>query len=176
MVVPFEHPGLALSGVTFKGKQERRIPYHSLATELRPNELMIEVTVPSPGTGSGASFMRVGRTPTDVALLNVAAQVQITDGMYQHVRLAFGGVNMDVQRIGAIERQLEGQPVATADAWGKQIGSVVQSGMADFNPPSDFRASNEYRLISGANMAYRVLEEATNNALRGGMASSEGSK
>ncbi len=170
------HPGLALAGVTFKGKQERCIPYHALATELRPNELMIEVTVPSPGTGTGASFMRVGRTPTDVALLNVAALVQITDGVYQHVRLAFGGVNMAVQRIGAIEQQLAGQPVSTTDAWSKQVGSVVQSGMADFNPPSDFRASNEYRQISGATMAYRALEEATNNALRSSMASSEGSK
>ena len=171
-----ERPGLALSGVTFKGKQERRIAYSSLAIDRRPNELMIEVVVPHPGNGVGASFMRIGRTPTDVALLNVAALVQITDGVYQRVRLAFGGVAMDVQRIGAIERQLEGQPVATPETWGKQIGPIVQSGIADFHPPSDFRASKSYRQISGTSMAYRALEQATYNAMRGGMASSEGSK
>lgn len=171
-----ERPGLALSGVTFKGKQERRIAYTSLAMDRRPNELIIEVVVPRPGKGTGASFLRIGRTPTDVALLNVAALVQITDGAYQHVRLAFGGVDMDVQRIFAIERQLEGQPVATVDTWGEQIGPIVQSGVADFHPPSDFRASKLYRQISGTSMAYRALEQATYNAMRGGMASSEGSK
>src|SRR5579872_1278218 len=171
-----ERPGLALSGVTFKGKQERRIPYTSLAMDRRPNELMIEVVVPRPGNGTGTSFMRVGRTPTDVALLNVAALVQITNGVYQRVHLAFGGVNMDVQRVVAIERQLEGQIVSASDTRSKQIGSVVQSGMADFHPPSDFRASNAYRQISGTSMAYRALEQAANNALRGDMASSEGSK
>jgi CO/xanthine dehydrogenase FAD-binding subunit len=171
-----ERPGLALSGVTYTGKQERHISYASLATDRRPNELMIEVLVPRPGVASGASFMRVGRTPTDVALLNVAALVQITNGVYQKVRLAFGGVNMAVQRISVIERQLEGKPVPAADARSKQVESVVQAGMADFHPPSDFRASDDYRRISGANMAYHVLEEAISNALRGDNASSKGSK
>ena len=171
-----ERPGLALSGVTYTGKQERHIPYASLATDRRPNELMIEVLVPRPGVASGASFMRVGRTPTDVALLNVATLVQITNGVYQKVRLAFGGVNMAVQRMFVIERQLEGKPVPAADARSKQVESVVQAGMADFHPPSDFRASDDYRRISGANMAYHVLEEAISNALRGDNASSEGSK
>ncbi|MEO8973849.1 MAG: FAD binding domain-containing protein [Ktedonobacteraceae bacterium] len=173
-----ERPGLALSGVTFKGKQERRIPYHALAADRRPFELMLEVIVPRSDFATGASFMRVGRTPTDVALLNVAALVSVAAGTGRPVtvRLAFGGVNMDVQRMFRIERQLEGLMLPTADEWSKQIRAVVQSGMADFHPPSDFRASNDYRRISGTSMAYRVLEEATSNALRGGMASSEGSK
>src|SRR5258707_6814702 len=41
-----ERPGFALSGVTYKGKQERRVPCSALSTELRPNELIIEVIVP----------------------------------------------------------------------------------------------------------------------------------
>lgn len=171
-----ERPGLALSGVTFKGKQERRITLSSLAMDRRPSELIIEVLVPRPADATGTSFMRVGRTPTDVALLNVAALVQIVDGAYQHVRLAFGGVNMDVQRIFAIERQLEGQAILPADKQSERMLSIVQSSMADFQPPSDFRASADYRRVSGTSMVYRVLEEATNNALRGDMASSEGSK
>ena len=53
--------------------------------------------------------MRVGRTPTDIALLNAAALVQVTGGVYQRVRLALGGVNMESVRLQAIERQLEGR-------------------------------------------------------------------
>ena len=40
--------------------------------------------------------------------------------------------------------------------------SALQSGMADFQPPADFRASTGYRKISGMNLALRALEEATN--------------
>ena len=39
----FERPGLALSGVTYKGKQERRVSYSSTVFDRRPNELILEV-------------------------------------------------------------------------------------------------------------------------------------
>lgn len=173
-----ERPGFALAGVTYKGKQERRIPYASLASDRRPGELIIEVVIPPLTPATGASFMRIGRTPTDIALLNVAALVQITDGSYQRVRLAFGGVNMDVQHLSALERQLEGQPVASSPAsdWRTMLSNAVRTAIAEFHPPSDFRATSSYRQVSGTSLAYRVLEEATNNALRGNTASSEGSK
>lgn len=174
-----ERPGLALSGVTFKGKQERRIPFHSLFLDRRPNELIIEVFVPRLGAGCGSAFARIGRTPTDIALLNVAAFVHITDGVYRRVRLAFGGVKMEPQRLYAIERQLEGQPIADNEAWAKHIAPVVQAGMTEFRPPSDFRASNTYRRVSGTHLAYSALEEATRTARNNGsngIASSEGGR
>jgi CO/xanthine dehydrogenase FAD-binding subunit len=71
----FERPGLALSGVTLRGKQERRVPLSALTLERRPNELIVEVSIPHPVPGCGTSFMRVGRTSADVALLNAAALV-----------------------------------------------------------------------------------------------------
>ena len=172
----FERTGLAQPGVTYKGKQERRIPYTSLATDRLPNELILEVILRRSDFATGASFMRVGRTPTDVALLNVAALAIVTAGITKRIGLVFGGVNMDVQRMIVIERRLEGLMLPTADAWSERIKSVVQTGMADFHPPSDFRASEGYRQTSGANMAYHVLEEAISNALQGDKASSEGSK
>ncbi|HYT35820.1 MAG TPA: FAD binding domain-containing protein, partial [Ktedonobacteraceae bacterium] len=101
-----DRPGLALPGVTFKGKQERRVPSKSIATERKPNELIIEVIVPRFAYGSAASFMRVGRTPTDVALINATAFVEVNDGVYKQVRLALGGVNMEPVRIEAVEQQL----------------------------------------------------------------------
>src|SRR5437764_10974868 len=101
-----DHPGLALPGVTFKGKQERRVPSRSFAMERKPNELIIEVIVPRFVYGCAASFMRVGRTPTDVALINAAAFVEVNDGVYRRVRLALGGVNMETVRNESVEKQL----------------------------------------------------------------------
>ena len=165
-----DHPGLALSGVTFKGKQERRVSYNFINKERRLNELIIEIIIPRPPYSCGTSFMRVGRTPTDVALLNVAALVEVKDDVYSQVRLALGGVNMEPVRLLAIEKQLTGQPVeteATAQNEGTelpitQLQRAVQAGMADFQPPSDFRASSDYRHESGLQLTYRALEEAAN--------------
>ena len=54
-----DRPGFALSGVTFKGKQERRVSFATLSGERRANELIIEVVMPRPGSGRGGAFMRV---------------------------------------------------------------------------------------------------------------------
>jgi len=169
-----ERPGLALSGVTYKGKQERRVPYNS-AFERRPNELILEMIIPRPGPACGASFLRVGRTPTDVALLNAVALVEIANGLYQRVRLALGGVNMPAVRLLAVEKQIEGQPIVNADGLVQFIAPILQTGMADFSPPSDFRASSDYRRNSGLNLAFRALEEAMTIAHQHGAVSSRGS-
>jgi CO/xanthine dehydrogenase FAD-binding subunit len=164
-----ERPGFALSGVTFKGKQERRLSLMSLHAEKRANELIIEAVIPRPAQGSGGSFMRIGRTPTDIALLNAAALVEVRDNVYRRVRLALGGVNMEPVRLFGVERQLEGQPVDvpgetnnTLDV--QRLLAALSAGIASFQPPSDFRASSGYRRVSGMNLALRALEEATNVA------------
>ena len=160
-----ERPGFALAGVTFKGKQERRVSCVGLSRERRPNELIVEVIVPRPPAGTGASFQRIGRTPTDVALLNACALVEVKDGMYKRVHLALGGVNMEPLRMHGVEKQLAGQVAMNEGDTSintQLLVSALQTGMADFQPPADFRASNGYRKISGVNLALRALEEATN--------------
>ncbi len=174
-----ERPGLALTGVTYKGKQERRLPYSALNAERKPNELIIEAIIPRPAFGCAASFVRVGRTPTDVALLNAAALVEVNDGVYRQVRLALCGVNMEPVRMHAVEKQLEGQPAVNPESANnlldtQRIFAAVQTGMTNFSPPADFRASSGYRRVSGMNLAFRVLEEATNISRWRNMVSSEG--
>jgi len=174
-----DRPGLALPGVTFKGKQERHIPGRSIAMERKPNELIIEVIVPGFSYSCAASFMRVGRTPTDIALINAAALVEVDGGVYKQVRLALGGVNMEPVRIEAVEKQLEGRAVATSGDANtaldtQQIIAAIQVGMANFSPPEDFRASGAYRRVSGMNLAFRVLEEAATISRWRNMVSSKG--
>ncbi len=166
-----EHPGLALAGVVFKGKKERRLPCGTCHVERRPGELILEVVVPRPSASCGTSFMRIARTPTDTALLNAAAVVEIEGGVYRRVRLAFGGINMEPVRLRSVERQLESQP-ATQPLDKERLLAALRPGMNDFRPPSDARASSGYRRVSGLSLAYRVLEEATNVSLRRGMVSS----
>lgn len=167
-----ERPGLGLSGVVYRGKHERRLSCSSLSMERRPNELIIEVVVPHPGMQSGISFSRIARTPSDVALLNVAALVEIENESYRRVRLAFGGVNMEPVRVHGVERQLVGKAV-THPVNSQQLLEVLRVGMAEFRPPSDMRASSGYRRVCGMKLAYYALEEAINVAHWRGMVSSE---
>lgn len=161
----------AQGGIVYKGKHERRVAFHSFALEHRPNELIIEVRIPRPAATASGAFERVGRTPTDVALLNAAALIEIRDDIYQRVRLALGGVNMEPVRLYAIEQQLEGKP---ADIGAEFITLVVQAAIADTRLPSDFRASSDYRHICGASLVNHVLEEATNGSRWRGKFSGKG--
>lgn len=168
----YERPGLPLSGVVYKGKQERRILCGEVSYERRPNELMLEVIVPRLNLSSGTSLMRISRTPGDLALLNAAALVEIHEGHYKRVRLVLGGANMDAARLVAVERQFEGEPVMHP-LNSQRLLSVLQSGMSGFRPSADIRASSSYRRVGGMGLAYRALEEAMNIAYWRSMVSSE---
>jgi CO/xanthine dehydrogenase FAD-binding subunit len=159
----YERPGLALSGVVYKGKQERRLPCSTLSLDRRPSELIIEVVIPRPGVGCGTSFMRISRTPTDVAMLNAVALVEIDNGVYKRVRLVFGGVNMEPRRLQSVEQQLEGEPVQHPIE-SERLLSLLRSSLSSMRFPSDVRVTGDYRRVSGMNLAYHVLEEAINVA------------
>lgn len=167
-----ERPGLALAGVVYKGKQERRLASSAFSGEKRPNELLIEVVLPRSKYSSGASFQRISRTPKDAALLNATAVVEVEHDTYRKVRLAFGGVDMEPIRIQAVEQQLEGQPVLMPTET-QRLVSVLQAGNNEFRFPSVAQASSGYRHVSGMRLAYRVLEEATQVARWRGMVSVE---
>ena len=167
-----DRPGRSLAGVIYKGKQERRVLSAEFNLEHRPSELIMEVFLPRPLAQCGASLMRIGRTETDVALLNAAALVEIVDGVYKRVRLVLGGVNMEPIRLHAVEKQLEGRAVVHP-VNSQALLSLLQSGMASFRPPADIRASSGYRRVSGMGLAYRTLEEAMNVAYWRSMVSSE---
>ena len=86
---------------------------------------------------------------------------------------------MEPLRIEAVEKQLEGQPVDLSGGTNtalntQQIISAIQAGMANFSPKEDFRASSEYRRVSGMNLAFRTLEEAATISRWRNMLSSKG--
>jgi CO/xanthine dehydrogenase FAD-binding subunit len=170
-----ERPGLALSGVVFKGKRERRIACGSFSMERRPSELIVEVFIPQVLPGCGTSLLRVARSTGDMALLNVASVVEIENGVYRRVRLAFGGVNMEPVRVSAVERLLEGQPVHASTRAGddQKLSDIIRTGMTEFRPPSDALASSGYRRVCGTNLALRAIEDATGIAQWRGVVSSE---
>lgn len=166
----FDRPGFVAPEITFKGRQERHIPCSEFYLTQRARELIIEIFVPHLGSNAGTSLMRIGRTASDSALLHAAAMVEIDKGIYQKVRLAIGGINMQPMRLLAVEHHLQGQPVDPLNS--QALLSALHAGMAEFRPLSDPAVSSAYRRVSAMNLVYNVLEEAINVSHWRGLVSS----
>ncbi len=154
-----DRPGFPLSGVVYRGKQERHLACSSVAEERKQGELIIELILPHINYSAGASFQRIARTESDHALLNVAAVVAFEEGICQKARLVFGGINMEPMRVHAVERQLEGQPIENI-AEEAQLLTILHHGLVEFRPPSDPQASSGYRRICSVPLAHQALTEA----------------
>jgi carbon-monoxide dehydrogenase medium subunit len=108
-------------------------------TELDPGELIVEVRFPAPEPRA-AVFAEHARRHGDFAVLSVAA-TGVRDGSAWHdVRIALGGVADTPLAVGAASAPLEGTELP-ADA----IAAAAQACAHAADPPSDVRASAEYR-------------------------------
>lgn len=141
------------------GQAERLVPAEAVFEELQPGELLVEVIVEQPPTRTEGAFVRVARSPDDVALVHAAAALLVQGGTCQQARLAVGGVGMAPVRLRAAESLLVGKPVDQ-----EHIAAAVAAGIDAFAPPPDFRASLSYRRDVAATLAQRALEQCADAA------------
>jgi len=81
-----------------------------LLTDVRNGELLVEVQIPVGDQNTTSSFLKLGRTEGDFALVNVCARVSFeSDGVCKSVVLALGGVASTPIRLPKIETSLEGR-------------------------------------------------------------------
>jgi len=118
--------------------------------------LLIEIFIPDPKPHSGWSFQKLGRTETDISLVNVAAGVALDkSGKVIAARLALGTVAPVPMRAHAAETLLVGRKIDDA-----VLTTVADRIRQAVKPISDHRASAEYRREMVAVMAVRALQEA----------------
>ncbi|WP_394361048.1 FAD binding domain-containing protein [Amycolatopsis sp. SB7-3] len=83
-----------------------------LENDLRPGELVTEVTVPRLAWADRSAYVKVrDRASYEFALVSVAAAVLVRDGVVRDVRLAAGGVGTRPWRLTAVEDALRGKPL-----------------------------------------------------------------
>ena len=127
-------------------KGRRRVPLATFfegvrKTVLEPDELLIELIVPAPGPRSGGNYLRhTPRRELDIAVVGVAAQITLSNGVCGKARISLASVATTPVRATAAERVLEGQPL-TKD----RIEEAATLAVEAARPISDQRGSAEFR-------------------------------
>lgn len=109
-------------------------------TVLRPDELLVEVSLPSPPEGAGSSFLKLGRVAADIAKINVAVFLVRTGPTCVRCRIAFGSVAPTPVRARNAEKVLEGKELTAQLV--RHAGEVASG---EISPITDARSTAEYR-------------------------------
>ena len=127
-------------------KGQRRVPMASFFTGVRrtvlaPDELLLEIAVPAPGPRSGGQYLRhTPRRELDIAVVGVASQITLTDGVCSKARIALASVAPTPVRATAAERALEGQAITP-----ELIERAATLAVEAAKPISDQRGSADFR-------------------------------
>jgi len=145
----------------------RRVPMADFFTGVRrtvlaPDELLVELIVPAPGPRSGGQYLRhTPRRELDIAVVGVASQITLSDGVCRKARIALAAVAPTPIRATAAERALEGQPLTA-----QQIARAAQRAVEAARPISEQRGSADFRRHLVGVLTRRTLTTALERAGR----------
>jgi CO/xanthine dehydrogenase FAD-binding subunit len=129
-------------------------------TQLAPDEILVEIIIPAPGSGSGGTYVRhTPRRELDIAVVGVASQLTVRDGACMKARIALASVAPVPVRASAAEARLEGEAVTPA-----LIEEAAELAVASASPISDQRGSADYRRHLVRVLTRRTLTTALERA------------
>ena len=130
-----------------------------LTTALGDDEVVTEIVLPGLPPRTGWAFEEMSLRHGDFALASVAATVTVADGRLSHVRLAVGGVDDTPLRLREVEAMLVGRPLVP-----ELIETAARQVRVSVQPPSDLRASPEFRRHLVGGLTERALTAAWRRA------------
>lgn len=144
----------------------RKIPAAELFTDyfdtcLEPDEILVGLEIPPPSPHSVGVYLKHTIRSGDLAIVGVAALLQMRDGFCQEAKLALGGVGPVSFRALDAERLLRQQPL-NEDV----IDEAARAAAAMSDPLSDAHASADYRRKMARVFVRRAIHEAMREAKR----------
>lgn len=139
---------------------ERTIPLENFfigvnQTVLEPSEIVTEVLLPSLPAGTVGTFMKLTRSAVDIAKVNVAVAVTVTDNICKEAKIALGSVAPTVIRAREAEGILNGQKLEP-----KIIAAAAEAAAEETKPITDIRSTAEYRKETIKVLVRRAIEKA----------------
>jgi carbon-monoxide dehydrogenase medium subunit len=144
---------------------QRRVPLADFfvgvrRTVLAPDELLLKLEVPPPPPRSGGTYVRhTPRRELDIAVVGVASQVALSDGVCAEARIALAAVAPTPVRATAAEASLRGQSVTA-----QSIERAAELAVEAASPISDQRGSAEFRRHLVRVLTRRTLTTAIERA------------
>ncbi|MGO9642582.1 MAG: FAD binding domain-containing protein [Candidatus Acidiferrales bacterium] len=130
--------------------------------KLLSGAILVEILIPGPPRGgrTGWSFQKLGRTESDISVVNSAAGLQIDrTGKCTWARVVLGAVGPTPLRARNAEAALTGQALTKAS-----VEAACETVMREIGPITDLRASAEYRREMSAVLTRRALRECGERA------------
>lgn len=124
-------------------------------TILQPGEIVTEVLLPGLPTQAGGAFMKLVRTATDVAKVNVAVMLTVTGNTCKDARIALGSVAPTVIRARKAEETLKGQRLEQ-----NLIREAAGTAAQETKPITDIRSTWEYRGEATKALVRRAIVKA----------------
>lgn len=148
------------------GGEKRTLPLEQFylgykQTALRAGEFIEQIIIPCPSADSGRTlkvYKVSKRLDDDISAVCGAFHIEVQNGLVAHASIAFGGMAAIAKRATHCEQQLVGQPWQSAT-----VERACQALMLDYQPISDFRGSQEYRMQVAKNLLRRCLIEMTSS-------------
>jgi len=130
-------------------------------TVLEPDELLVEVALPSMPVRSGWSFMEVARRPHDFALAGTAVVVSLDeDGRCEQARIVFLSAGESPILAQRAAESLKGQSPTQESI---QAASEIAAS-EEIDPSSDIHATADFRRHLANVLCRRALEQAFQRA------------
>jgi carbon-monoxide dehydrogenase medium subunit len=146
---------------------QRRVPLSEFflgvrRTVLGPADVLVELVIPAPGPRSGGQYLRhTPRRELDIAVVGVASQLTLADGVCAKARIALAAVAPTPIRATAAEEALEGRPLTPA-----QIDRAAELAVGAARPITDQRGSADFRRHLVGALTRRTLNAALARAGR----------
>lgn len=128
-------------------------------TVLQPSEIVTEVILPSPTPQTGGAFFKLVRTTADIAKVNVAVSLTLTDNTCRDARIALGSVAPTVIRASQAEEALKGERLEQ-----RTIEQAAELAAQEAKPITDLRSTVDYRREMVKVLVKRAAEKALRRA------------
>jgi aerobic carbon-monoxide dehydrogenase medium subunit len=130
-------------------------------TALERDEIIREIRIPVPPPRSGGSYLKLSKGHNDFAIIAVGSLLTFdSDNVCTAASIVLGGVAPIPIRAKNAEKLLLGRKLEDG-----VVERASQKASDDLRPPSDLRASAEYRLKMAKALTERAVRNSANRAL-----------
>ena len=159
-----DHPALMMaldaSFVLLSEQGERVVPADGFfmgayMTQLEPGEILTEIRIPMPPSGTGYCYAKLKRKTGDFATAAAAVTLRRTGDTVSDVRIALTNVAPTAIRATDAEQALRGKPFDEP-----AIAEAARRAMAVCDPVEDLRGDVAYRTAMAGEMVRRALTVA----------------